>query len=455
MQSIQLLRTNFANWLNGSVNRKIFRAAFTVGMMTLLVKGVGFAKSLVVAHQFGTSDQLDAFYIAWILPSMGISVMASALNNAFVPTYIQLQEMGDNSVAQRLLSNVMICAIGLLMGCSVILACFAPYILPLLGSSFRPEKLLLTEALFFVLLLTFCVKGVSAIWAGVLNSSDRFALASITPVIVPAGSMIATLFASEGWQIYAFTAGMLVGFILEAAILAWRLRRFGISLMPRWSGIDPALRQVGVQYGAAVAGAFLMSNSTLVDQSMAATLGSGSVAVLNYAGTIIETVLLISAFALGTAVLPYFSRMVASNDWRGLRATLRFYTQLVLIVSVPVALSLVFLSEWIVSLFFERGAFTSSDVRLVSEVQSMFALQLPFYILSYMLLRVVASLKKSRVLILGSSINLLINIVMNYAFLLFLGLKGIALSTSVVYLISWIFLSVVVHRELKRREAEQ
>jgi putative peptidoglycan lipid II flippase len=452
MQSIQLLRSNLAGWVNGSVNRKIFRAALTVGVMTLLVKGVGFAKSLVVAYQFGTADALDAFYIAWILPSMAINVIAAALNSAFVPTYVQLQEQQDQDAAQKLLGNVMVCAIGLLLACAVLLALLAPYILPLLGGSFQAQKLALTETLLLILLITLSIKGMSIIWTGVLNSSHRFALGAITPAIVPASSTIALLCAGKGWSIYAFTVGMVVGFALEAGVLAWQLRQLGISLRPRWSGVDPAMKQVAGQYGAAVAAAFLMSNAGLVDQAMAAMLGSGSVAVLNYAGTLPETILLIGAFALGTAVLPYFSRMVAAKDWRTLRLTLRFYTKLVLLVTIPITILLVLYSEPIIELFFKRGAFTSEDTRLVAEVQTMFALQMPFYVLSYMLLKLLSSLKRKLVLIVGAGINLVVNIAMNYIFSLLFGLKGIALSTSVVYFSSWVFLTIIVQREMRRQE---
>jgi putative peptidoglycan lipid II flippase len=452
MQSIQLLRTNFANWLNGSVNRKIFRAAFTVGMMTLLVKGVGLAKSLVVAHQFGTSDQLDAFYIAWILPSMGISVVAVALNNAFVPTYIKLEEQRDQDGARQLLGNILVCALWLLVACSLLLALVGPAILPKLGSTFQAEKLALTTILFFVLLTILPIKGVSVIWAGVLNSSHRFALAALTPAVVPAASMIALFCTSEEHRIYAFTVGMAIGFLLEAIILAWQIRRFGISLRPRWSGWRPALKQVIEQYGAAVASALLVTNAGLVDQTMAAMLGGGSVAVLNYAATIVETLLLIGAFALGTAVLPYFSRMVAKRDWRALRSTLKVYTRLIFAVAIPVTILIALFSEPIVVLFFKRGAFTSEDAHLVAQVQVMLVLQMPFYILCYMLLKLLASLKKKLVLIIGSALNLCVNIVMNLILLQFFGLKGIALSTSIVYMVSWAFLTVIVYREIGKQE---
>ena len=49
-------------------------------------------------------------------------------------------------------------------------------------------------------------------------------------------------------------------------------------------------------------------------------LGPGSVAVLNYGSKLIAVPLGVGTTALGTAVIPYFSVMVAKNDWRQIRA---------------------------------------------------------------------------------------------------------------------------------------
>ena len=73
------------------------------------------------------------------------------------------------------------------------------------------------------------------------------------------------------------------------------------------------LRAVIGQYAPMVTGAFLMGGTVLVDQAMAAMLEPGSVAALNYANRVVAMIRGIDAKALGTAVLPYFSRMVADE----------------------------------------------------------------------------------------------------------------------------------------------
>jgi len=219
--------------------------------------------------------------------------------------------------------------------------------------------------------------------------------------------------------------------------------------------MDPAVRQVAKQYAPMAAGALLMSSTELVDQSMAAMLGPGSVSALNYGNKIVALIIGIGSMALSTAVFPYFSRMVAGKDWAGISRTLKTYTGLVLLVTVPLTMVLLYFSEPIVMLLFERGAFSTGDTLLVGRVQSLYLLQMPFYVLSIMGVRLLSALKKNQILMVISGINLIANIVGNYLFMRHLGVAGISLSTSVVYLFSMIAVFLSLNFQLRKHASSE
>lgn len=100
--------------------------------------------------------------------------------------------------------------------------------------------------------------------------------------MIPVVTIVFLLEMGKVWGIYALAIGTIGGFVLQGGLLAFGLKLKRISLIPRWYGMDPATKQVMNQYAPMVAGAFLMSSTGLVDQSMAAMLESGSVATLNY-----------------------------------------------------------------------------------------------------------------------------------------------------------------------------
>ena len=60
--------------------------------------------------------------------------------------------------------------------------------------------------------------------------------------------------------------------------------------------------------------------------------------------------------------------------------------------------------------------------------------------LGILIVRLISALNSNYILMWGAVISLPLNIVLNYIFMQWIGVSGIALSTSCVYLVSFIFL---------------
>jgi len=437
-------------WTGASINRSIFGAVLIVATFTVIAKLVSVGKELAVAKSFGTSDALDAFLIALLLPSFIISVVAGSFNAALIPTFIKVRDQQGHDAAQRLLSNVMFWTLAMLGAAVLVLFASSRWLLPLVASGFSAEKLRLTRWLFYLLLPVLVLTGFSTIWSAILNAGHTFALPALIPVITPLVIIAFILTAAKAWGIYAVAGATLCGAVLEMGFLGWKLKQRGYRLWPRRHPGDPAAREVIGQYLPMVAGALLMSSTAVVDQSMAASLGRGSVAALIYGNRIVALFLSVGSMAVSTAVLPYFSRMVAARDWAGVKHTLKTYSRLILLVTLPVAIMLVFGGKVIIALLYERGKFTASDTLLVSEVQAFYALQIPFYTLGILVVRLISSLRANHVLMWGAFISLGLEITLNYALMRRLGVAGIGLSNSIVYLVSLCYLLTMLSRQMRR-----
>jgi putative peptidoglycan lipid II flippase len=184
---------------------------------------------------------------------------------------------------------------------------------------------------------------------------------------------------------------------------------------------------------------------------MAAMLPSGSVAALSYANKIVALLVAIGATALSTAALPYFSHMVAEQDWAGCRHTLKRYTALTLATTVPLTLALIALSHPLIRLVFQRGAFTAVDTDLVSHVQVFYFIQIPFYMCGMLFVRFLSSIRRNDVLMYGSAISLALDISLNLVLMRRMGIAGIALSTSLVYVVAFVILGALSVRLLRQR----
>jgi putative peptidoglycan lipid II flippase len=131
---------------------------------------------------------------------------------------------------------------------------------------------------------------------------------------------------------------------------------------------------------------------------------------------------------------------------------LKTYLRLILLVTIPLTLLLVFISEPLARLIYERGAFTAADTRLVGKVQACYLLQIPFNALGLLGVRLLNALHRNEVLMLISGVNLLVNIAANYALMQVMGVAGISLSTSLVYIVSMILVFYFALTQLRDRQ---
>ena len=424
-----------------SINQKIFRAALIIGLLTLLTRVGTIVKELAVARTFGRSDAMDAFLIAFLLPSFFVTLIMGAAGSALVPVFVATRQNKGREAAETLLSSLVLLTVGALSVLALLMCVFAPYYLPYMAHAFSAEKLRLTRELLYLLAPWLIFNGVGQLVTSVLNAGEKFALPALVPLVTPLIIIACVTLGAEKMGAFALVAGSLTGSALEAALLVKLLTAHGITPRLRWGGLDPSLRIVLVQYAPLLAGAFLMASVAVVDQSMAAMLPAGSVSALGYANRIVSGIAALGATALSAATLPYFSKMAAAADWAGCRHTLKRYVTLIAATTVPFTLLLIAFSRPIARLLYQRGAFTAADTELVSHIQSFFALQIPFLMLCTLLVRFLSAIRRNDLLMYGCAINLTVNITLNFALMKIWGVSGIALSTAVVYMVSFTFLS--------------
>ena len=431
----------FPNSRPDSVNRKIFRAAAIVAGLSVLARIAATLKELVVAHAFGRSDALDAFLIAFVLPSFVMNLIMGGLGSALLPVLVETRQSEGEDAATKLLSSILFVSLLTLLGASVLMALGAPLYLPFLAHSFSPEKLLLTRKLLYLLLPWMIFNGIATLLAYIMNAGEKFALPAMVPLITPLATIVFIVsFKAQG--AFSLALGTAAGGLIEAIVLFRILAAHDVRLSLRWGRFDPAVRKVLAQYAPMMAVSFLMGSALVVDQSFAAMLPAGSVAALSYANKISNVILVIGGTALSTATLPYFSRMVAENDWFGCRHTLKRYVALITAVTVPVTVMLIVFSNLIVRILYQRGAFTSADTQVVSLVQACYCLQIPFQMLSLLFARFISSVRRNDLILYAAAANLTVNIVMDLVLMRIWGIAGIALSTTLMNIVSLVFLSI-------------
>jgi putative peptidoglycan lipid II flippase len=422
-----------------SVNRQIFRAAAAVTAVGIVVKLVAMGKEVAVAGVYGRSDAMDAFLAAALLPGLLINLISESMNQALVPTLIRVREDEGHARAQQLLSSSTLWMCVLLGGASVLMALTARGFFPLIASHFPAAKLDLSIRLFYALLPTVLITGIATNCTAVLNTFDRFAWPAFAPVVIPLAVMLGALTLGSRMGVWALVYATLAGSFIHAALVVWMMEASGYDFRLRWHGMTNAAREVTRQYGPVLLSAVVASGGLLVDQSMAAMLPAGSVSALVYGNRFVSVAVALLAGAVSTAVTPYFSRMIAQRDWAGCRHTLRTWVRITALISVPVAAVLIVPSRFIVRVAFQHGAFGPRDTAIVASVMSMYAIQIPFFVVSRVFYRFIVAMRRTDLALYCGILNLILDVVLNLVLMRWFGVAGIALATSLWTVSTFLF----------------
>ncbi|MEO1017918.1 MAG: lipid II flippase MurJ [Pseudomonadota bacterium] len=439
-------------WRSSSVNKRITGAALILLAATVAVRVTTAGRELIVAYHFGTGDALDAFLIAFVVPAFVINVLIGAFTSALLPTFVDVREKEGSEAAYRLASNALMAVTVLVLAIILILWVAGPFLLRFLASGFSSEKLALAVQLQRLLLPLIFFHGAAKFWGTLLQAGERFALAALTPASAPIATIVLLL--ALGWWggIHLLAFGLIVGYACEAGILAYGAARRGIPVRPGWHGLDKPTRIVFQQYAPLVLGGLMAGGTTLVDQSMAAMLDAGSVASLSYGQKLVALIFAFTARPIGIALLPFLSRQVASAQFGEARRSVAGWIALAVLLTAPLTCAIYIFSEFIVQTVFERGAFTTEDTHVVAAVQAMYCLQIPFYLAGIIGARMLNALRLSHLFAIIGVLNFTSNIFFNWLFMQLIGLPGIALSTSFVYLISSVFIISCLLHYLKKPE---
>ncbi len=356
----------------------LFKSASTVSLLTLASRITGLGRELLMASMFGASAMTDAFNVAFRIPNLFRRLFAEgAFSQAFVPVLAASKQQHGDAATHLLVDRVAtLLAWALLLTC-VLGVAGAPILVWAMASGLQQSPRGFEAAVFMTRWMFPYIAFMSlvALAAGVLNTWKRFALPAATPVLLNL-SMIGAMvwgspwFARHGLEpIYALTAGVMLGGLLQLGAQIWGLRRLG--LLPRiglgWSALrqawaDPGTRRIGRLMAPALLGVSVAQISLLINTQIASHLAPGSVSWLTYADRLMEFPTALLGVALGVVLTPQLAAARAAQDADRYSAMLDWGLRLVVLLALPCAVALLTFSKPLVSVLYHYGAFTERDV---------------------------------------------------------------------------------------------
>ncbi|MGE3270498.1 MAG: murein biosynthesis integral membrane protein MurJ [Chloroflexota bacterium] len=326
---------------------------------------LGLVRNVVIAQQFGTGREYEAFIAALVIPDLVFQVLAGgAVGSAFIPVFKGYFARDDDEGAWRLTSMVMSLAMVVTIPTSLILAVFARPLTELVVPGWDPESKELTATLMRTMLISPAIFAVSGFAISVLNSFQRFALAALAPIMYNA-AIIASVWMLKplGIGIEGVAIGAVVGSLLHLLVQVPGLLDIGMRYRFRLSLHDPGVREVLRLMGPRMIGLGVIQVNQLVNVILASFLMLGSIGYLNVAWLMVMTPLVL-AMAVSTAVFPTMAEESARHHPEAVGEVFVLSLRTILFLTIPMGVGLMTLGEPLIRLLFERGEFTSESTHL-------------------------------------------------------------------------------------------
>ena len=362
----------------------MFRSFLTVSTGTLASRLLGFVRDSVIAALPGAGPVADAFLAAFQLVNVVRRLLSEGgLNAALVPAWLKARDDYGMGAATAFAGRVLGTVSAAVIVAALVIGALMPLVIAAIAPGFVGRDTLqfaVDDARLMLPYLAFA--GPVTVMMALLNAQGRFALTAFSPLLfnIALISVMAVLLARQQEPVQAalvMAATIGVAGFLQLSMLALRGAKLAAPLR---ISFDPEMRSF---LGRAVPGMVASSAPQwlMVAGAVIASTSPSAVSWLYFANRLLELPLGIVGVAMGTVLIPEMTRAVRSGESNAIAHAESRGLELAVGLALPATLGLMVLSEPIVRMLFEHGAFTAQDTAATAQALIWLALALPAHVL--------------------------------------------------------------------------
>jgi len=437
-------------------NNRVLRSTTVVSLFTGGSRLLGLVREMLMANFFGTSLATSAFVVAFRIPNLFRRLFGEgALSAAFIPVFTEALEKEGHDAANELAGKVMSMLTAALT--MLVIGGIALVTLLLAYGDFEPKwrlTLLLLRIMLpymlFICLVAFCM--------AVLNSFLHFALPAATPIILNVVWILALVFVCPRMgntpceQVYGIALGILAAGALQLLVQFPLLLKHKVSPRMSFAWRDDHVRRILLLMGPAAIGMGIIQLNVCIDGVLAMWAAIWAPAAMTFAERLIYLPLGVFATAMGTVLLPTFSRQAARDRHSQILTTLSSAAHNLMLVMIPASVGLIALGVPIVRLVFERGEFDAESTIQTARALWFYAPGLVIFSLEKLLVPAFYAMQDTRTPLRVGLWTVALNFVLNLTFVLTWPTPykhaGLALATVMAHGVNCACLAVILTRRI-------
>lgn len=434
----------------------ILSAAFIIAFSVALSRILGLIRYRLLASHFGEDLKLlDSFIAASILPDAIFEVLIfGAIALAFIPVFSQYLSKEKIDQAWKLSSSMITISLLIFVVLTVIILTVADYIAPVIAPGLVAKdpttqplignllRIMIFAQLFFV---------ISIFLTGILQSFQRFLVPAIASVFYNAGIILAILFLTPFFGIYAPAIGMIIGAILHLSVQLPLAYALGFRFRPK---LDFRNKDVRATFGLMWPRSLtlgLLRIADIINVAIASIAAVGSIVAFNFAQVLQLVPTSLFAGALAQASLPSLSIEFNQRRLEQFKQVfVQTFHQIVFLI-LPAAAILAILRIPVVRLVFGAKDFPWDITVLTGRLLIAFSIGIIGQSLSLLLARSFYAIKDSMTPLKIQVFTVLLNIGMSFLLVLYfkLPLFFLALNYSIANLLNVVLLFYFLNRKVK------
>lgn len=358
----------------------LLHSTAVVSSLTGLSRLLGLVREILMGYFFGTTLAKSAFDVAFRMPNLFRRLFGEgALSAAFIPVFTKSLADEGREGARRLGGRSLLMLFTFLAVIALAGVLLAQLLL--VTVEVIPERGVMALSLVRIMLPYMTFICAVALCMGMLNSVNHFALPAATPVILnlvliaALGGVCPLLAGGPDLQIYAVAWAVLLAGIIQLAVQFPMLREQGILPVFDLGWHDDRIGLILRRMAPAAIGMGVLQLNVVLDGLLALWISAQAPAALTYAERLVYLPLGIFATALGTVLLPTYSRHATETDHAAIGTTMTRSIKGLMMVMLPASLGMLALAPAIVALVFEweGGRFNAASTILTSRALAFYA----------------------------------------------------------------------------------
>ncbi len=351
----------------------VLSGAIVIMGMVILSQILGLIRQRVILSFFDQQDYA-LFLAAFRLPDLVFEVLAlGAFSSAFIPVFGR-ELKKDEREAWDIATRVVNLGVLIFLPVAILFAIFSNQLYSVIVPGFSPEQITKAAGLARILFAAQGVFVVSYVINGVLESSRRFFVTALAPLVYNIGIILCTVFLSPSIGLWAPAIGVLVGafgHLLVQLPLAMTLGfRFTRRVKP-----TAEVKKVGKLAAPRVLELSILQILKTVELSFASLMSVASYGFLSLASSLQAVPINLFGISLAKAALPALTRV--SDDPAAYKKILLTTLYQMMFFIIPVSTLLVVLRVPIVRLAYGTNLFDWDATVTTGLVLSGFAIGIP------------------------------------------------------------------------------